>query len=126
MTSVHGESQETLQFGAEKSKLPPLGQPCLLAGSILELRKAMEPYISFCNDTVLSGVAPQEGFLEDQPETTTSGSTQPASADALIEEAAMEEATPIEDATTEEAAPLGGLRRNPVLPRPQVRCQPGR
>ena len=55
----------------------------------------MESYVSFPNDAILSGVALPEGFLEDQPETTTSRNAQPTSADTQVEEAATEEAAPI-------------------------------
>ena len=70
---------QALQFWAEKSNLPTLGQPCLLAGSILELREVMEPYISFFDDAILDGVAPLEGFLKDQSEESIPESPQPAS-----------------------------------------------
>ena len=49
---------QALQFWAEKSNLPTLGQPCVLVGSVLELRKVMESYISFFDGAVLDGVAP--------------------------------------------------------------------
>ena len=104
---------QALQFWAEKSNLPTLGQPCLLVRSILKLREVMEFYVSFPNDAILSSVALPEGFLEDQPETTISGSTQPASADSPIEEAAMEEATPVEEAAAEEASPIGRPQEEP-------------
>ena len=48
----------------------------LLAGSILQLRAVMGPYVSFPIDAVLDSVAPPEGFQEDQPETTISRSAQ--------------------------------------------------
>ena len=86
---------QVLQYWVEKSNPPTPGQPGLLVGSILELREVIEPYISFPDDTILGGVAPPEGFLEDQPETTMSGSVQPASAKPPVEGAAAEEATPI-------------------------------
>ena len=56
----------------------------------------MEPYVSFFDDTVLGGVAPQEGFLKDQSETSIPESAQLASTDLPIEEAAVEEAAPLE------------------------------
>ena len=96
---------QDFQYWAEKSNAF-----CLLVGSILELREVMELYVSFFDDTVLSSVAPLEGFLEDQPETAIPGSDQPASTD-----------PPIEEATMEEAAPIGGLWRNKELPRYHVR-----
>ena len=94
---------QALQFWVEKSNLPILGQPCLLAGSILELRAVMEPYISFPDDAILDGVAPPERFQEDQLETTISGTAQPAPTD----------------------PPLKRLPQSPVPPRPWVRSQPG-
>ena len=96
---------QALQFWAEKFNPPTLGQPCLLAGSILELRAVMEPYVSFPDDAVLDSVAPPDGFWEDQPETTISRSAQPGPAK-----------IPIEEAAVEETAPLGGLIRSPVPP----------
>ena len=116
---------QALQFWAEKSHPPTPGQPPLLVGSVLELREVMESYISFPSDAILSSVAPLEGFLEDQLETTISGSAQPASADSPIEEAAVEEATQLKRQPWRRQLPLGGLRRNPVLPRPQAGSQPG-
>ena len=68
---------QALQFWVEKLNLPTLGQPCLLVESILELRKMMEPYISFFDDTILDGVAPPEGFLKDQFESAQPASTDP-------------------------------------------------
>ena len=61
---------QALQYGAEKSNPPMPGQPCLLVGSILELREMMEQYVSFFDDTVLGGVASPGGFLEVWAETT--------------------------------------------------------
>ena len=41
--------------------LPTQGQPCLLAGSILEMREAMECHVSFPDDAIFSGMAlPEE------------------------------------------------------------------
>ena len=70
---------QSLQYWVEKSNLCTLGQPCLLVGSILKLRGVMELYISFFDDTVLGSVAPPEGFLKDQSETTIPESAQLAS-----------------------------------------------
>ena len=56
---------QALQYWAEKCDPPMLGQPHILVRCILELRRMMEPYVSFSNDAILDGVAPQEGFLED-------------------------------------------------------------
>ena len=70
---------QALQYWAENSNLPTLGQPCLLVGSILELREVMETYVSFFYDTVLGSVAPPEGFLKDQSEKTIPESAKLAS-----------------------------------------------
>ena len=61
----------------------------------------MELYLSFPNDAILDGVAPPEGFLEDQLETTISRSVQPVPTD------------PIEQAAAEEAAPVGRPQEEP-------------
>ena len=47
---------QALQFWVEKANLPTQGQPHLLAGSILELREAMECYVSF-PDAIFGSVA---------------------------------------------------------------------
>ena len=86
---------QALQFWAEKSNPPTPGQPHLLAGSILELREVMEPYISFPNDVILDGVAPLEGFLKNQPEKTVPESDLLASPNCPIEEATAEETAPV-------------------------------
>ena len=104
---------QALQSWVEKSNLPTLGQPCLLAESILELREVMMPYVSFSNDTILSGVTPLEVSLEDQPETTICESVQPASA-----------YPPLKRPLQKKMPLLRGLWRNPVLPKPWVRNQP--
>ena len=70
---------QALQFWAEKSNPPTPSQPCLLTGSILELREVMEPYVSFSDDTILDGVAPLKGFLKHQVEDTIPKSAWPAS-----------------------------------------------
>ena len=86
---------QALQFWVEKSNPPTRGQPCLWWGASWSWRAVMEPYISFPNDAILDGVAPPEGFWEDQPETTISRSAQPAPTEPPpIEQAAAEEATP--------------------------------
>ena len=74
---------QALQFWVEKANLPTLDQPHLLAGSVLELREAMKCYVSFPNDAVFGG------SLTNQLETTVPESTQPASTDSPIEEAAV-------------------------------------
>ena len=54
---------QALQFWAEKSNLPTQGQPCLLAGSVLELREEMKCYISFPDEAVFSSMALTEESL---------------------------------------------------------------
>ena len=44
---------QALQFWVEKANLTTQSQPCLLVGSVLELREVMKCYISFPNDAVL-------------------------------------------------------------------------
>ena len=92
---------QVLQFWAEKADLPTLAQPCLLAGSILELREAMKCYISFSDNTIFSTVALPEEPLASQLEKTIPESTQPVYPDPLVEEAAVK-------VTGEEAAPTVG------------------
>ena len=96
-----------LQFWVEKTNLPTLGQPHILAGSVLELREVMKCYISFPDNAVFGGMALPEGSLTDQLETTAPRSAQPASTDSSVEEVATEEVTLPEKAATEEAATNG-------------------
>ena len=78
---------KTLQFWAEKANLPTEGQPCLLAGSIVEFREEMKCYVSFTDEDVFSGVA----LPEESPVTQTKEATlrvpQPAQADSPIKKA---------------------------------------
>ena len=48
---------QALQFWVEKANLPTQGQPCLLAGSVLELREEMKHYISFPDEAVFTSMA---------------------------------------------------------------------
>ena len=95
---------QALQYWVEKSNPPTPGQPHLLAESILELREVMEPYVSFPDATFMGSVVLLEGFLEDQPEMTISGSVQPASAKPPVKGTMAEEAAlirrPLEDTST--------------------------
>ena len=95
---------QALQYWMEKSNLPMLGQPCLLVGSILKLREVMEPYVSF-DDTILDGVAPPEGFLEDQPEATIPQSAQPASTDLQLKRPLWKKLPPIGRSLEEPSTP---------------------
>ena len=67
---------QALQYWAEKADLPTQGQPCLLVGSILELRGEMECYVSFSDNAVFSGVALPEESQATQSEETTPKSIQ--------------------------------------------------
>ena len=78
---------QALQFWAEKANLPTQGQPCLLAGSILELREEMKCYISFPDKAVFSGVALLEEPSITQSKEATPKSTQPMQTDSPVEEA---------------------------------------
>ena len=80
---------QALQFWAEKANLPTQVQPHLLAGSVLELWEAMECYISFPINAVSGGMALPEESLTTQLEKGAPKSTQPASTNSPIEEAAM-------------------------------------
>ena len=70
---------QALQYWAERANPPMLGQAHLLARSVLDLRKMMERYISFSDDTVLGSVALPEGFFSDKAKLTTSTNVLPAS-----------------------------------------------
>ena len=59
---------QALQFWVEKAKLPAQGQPCLLAGNILELREEMKHYVSFPDEAIFNGVALPEESLTTQSE----------------------------------------------------------
>ena len=63
----------SLQYWAEKANLPTPGQPCLLVRCILELRKAMELYMSFSDEAILDGATSQEESLEDLTGVTIPG-----------------------------------------------------
>ena len=90
---------QALQFGAEKASLPTQGQPSLLVGSILELREAMECYVSFPNNATFGSMALPGESLTTQSEETIPESAQPAYTDSPVEEAAVK-------VTEEEAAPI--------------------
>ena len=90
---------QALQFWAQKANLPTLGQPHPLVGSVLELSEAMKGYISFPDDAIFGGMALPDQSLTTQLEKTIPKSTQPASTDSSIKEAAVK-------VTKEEAAPI--------------------
>ena len=79
-----------LQFWAEKANLPTEGQPCLLVGSIVELREEMKCYVSFSDENVFSGLAlPEESPITPPKEATPKGALQ-APANSPIKEATMD------------------------------------
>ena len=80
---------QALQFWAEKANPPTRGQPCLLVGSVLELREEMKPYVSFPDEAIFSSVAFPEESLTTQSEEAAPKSTQPAYTDSPVEEAAV-------------------------------------
>ena len=49
---------KTLQYWAEKAQPPIPGKPNYLAGSVLELRWAMEPLVTFSDEEVLAAAVP--------------------------------------------------------------------
>ena len=77
---------QDLQYWAEKANLLMPGQSCLLVRCVLELRKAMESYVSFSNDAVLDSATSPEGSLEDVTRVTIPRSTSPTSMGTLTKE----------------------------------------
>ena len=94
---------QALQFWAEKANLPTQGQPCLLEGSVLELREEMKHYVSFPDEAVFSGVALPEGSLTTQSEETTTKNAQPVYVDSPAEKAAVK--ATVEEPTRREQPP---------------------
>ena len=80
---------KAFQFWMEKANLPSQGQPCLLAGSIVEL-KEMKLYVSFTDEDVFSGVALLEESPVTQPKEATPRSAQLIQADSPAKEAITE------------------------------------
>ena len=81
---------KALQFWVEKANLPTQGQPCLLAGSIVELREEMKCYISFTDEDIFSGMSLPEESPVTQPKEDTPESTQPTQANSPVKEAIAE------------------------------------
>ena len=81
---------KTFQFWAEKANLPTQGQPCLLVGSVVELRKEMKCYISFTDEDIFGGVALLEESPITQPKEATPESAQPIQANSPVKEATSE------------------------------------
>ena len=82
---------QALQFWAEKADLPSQGLPHLLAGSVLELREAMECYIPFPDKAVFSSVSLPKEPLTTQLEETAPENAQPVYTDSPVEEATDKE-----------------------------------
>ena len=81
------------------------GQPCLLAGCVLELKQAMEPYMAFSDNAILEAAVPQETSLEGQTGAAIPRKIQPAPPEVPTEVAPIEELAPPE-VPTKEAAPI--------------------
>ena len=65
---------KALQFWMGKANPPTQGQPCLLAGSAVELREEMKYYVSFTDEDVFSGMAlPEESPITQTKEATPEG-----------------------------------------------------
>ena len=67
---------QALQFWAEKVSLPIGGEPCLMAGSMVELQEEMGCYLSFSNEDVFEGIVLPEEAPTIPPEEVTPQSTQ--------------------------------------------------
>ena len=80
-----------LWFWVEKANPPTQGQPCLLAGSIVELREEMKCYVCFPDEAVFSGVALLEEPSTTQPKEAIPKSAQPMQTNSPVEEAAMKD-----------------------------------
>ena len=80
---------QALQFLVEKTNLPTQGPPCLLAGSIVELREEMKCYISFSDEDVFSGMAIPEEPSNTQLKEATPECAQPTQTDSLVKEAVV-------------------------------------
>ena len=74
-------------LGQKKANLPTQGQPCLLAGSIVGLRKEMKCYVSFSDEDIFSGMA-----LPEEPSITQSKEAAPQSAQPMQTDSPVKEA----------------------------------
>ena len=88
---------QALQCWAKRANLPVPGQPCLLVGSVLELHKMMEHYISFSDDNIFSSVALPERFFGSQ--TSVSRDVLPTFTDVPTKDAAAPIRGPLEEST---------------------------
>ena len=57
------------QYWAEQNNLPARGEPCLLARSVLELRKEVRWDLSFTDEEIFKGVALPKEEEEESPQT---------------------------------------------------------
>ena len=80
---------QALQFWVEKANLPTQGEPCLLAGSIVELREEMKCYVSFSDEDIFRCVALPEEPPVTQSKEAAPKSAQPAQADSPVKEAVV-------------------------------------
>ena len=106
---------QALQYWAEKAKTPIPGQPCLLAGCVLELRRVMESYMSFSDDAILDGAASLEGSVEDVTGVPIPRGALPTSIDTPTKEEPTEGPTPME-VGTKEAATTEKILEGPTHP----------
>ena len=79
-----------LQFWVEKVNLPTGRQPCLLAGSLIELWEEMKCYLSFSDEDVFQCMALPEETPIIPPKEVVPWSTQPVLASAPMKKATME------------------------------------
>ena len=78
---------QALHFWAEKANPSTQGQPCLMVGSVVELREGMKCYISSSDEDIFSGMAlPEEPSIPQSKEATPE-SAQPTQTDSPVEEA---------------------------------------
>ena len=77
---------QALQFWVEKAYLPTQVQPCLLVGSIVQLREEMKCYVSFPDEAISSGRALLEEPSTTQPKEAASESAQPMQTNSPVEE----------------------------------------
>ena len=90
------------QFWAEKVNLLTGGKPCLLVGSVIELKEEMECYLSFSNEDVFKGIALPEETPTISPKEVTPQSTQPTPAGTPVKEATVDMTV---ETTTEKRPP---------------------
>ena len=108
---------QTLQYWTEKANPPMPDWPHLLARYILELRKAIESYVSFSDDAIVDGTTSWDGPLEDVTGVIIPRGTLPTSTSTPTKEEPAEGPAPLEVATEEEAPagkPLKGPTHLPV------------